>query len=346
MLQRTNFLAMIQTILLKRGLKRRPALKPPGRVSLALQGGGAFGAFTWGVLDRILQDQHLKIDAISGASAGALNGVLLAEGLRLGGPEAAREKLRTFWEKLAQGTSMNVLSNETTRTGLAFDLSTRLLSPYQLNPFNLNPLRKLLSEAVDFDGLREKPPVKLLISATRVADGSLRIFREDEITVDAVLASACLPLLHQAVEIDGESYWDGGYAANPPLLPLVEASDSERMLLIQLIPTSGDDHPTTSPSIVNRLNQITFNNALQRDLEGLAALQRLTEQEEGRTEGARKLQALAIDHVSAEDWFPNLSRQSAVNLSRSFLTRLCEAGVEAGNAWLGAEETEDARAAS
>lgn len=334
------------TNLLRKRESARSAPKPPiRRISLALQGGGAFGAFTWGVIDRLLEEPDLEIDAISGASAGALNAILLAEGLRTGGRAEARAKLEQFWTKLGQDVSAGFLPNGTTRTGLALDLSTRLLSPYQLNPFNLNPLRKLLTQAVDFAALQKEPPVKLLISATRVGDGTLRIFREDEMSVDAVLASACLPLLHQAVEIDGESYWDGGYAANPPLLPLVEESDVDRVLLIQLIPTSGDDHPTTSPSIVNRLNQITFNNALQRELEAVAALQRLSGAERGRTDSARKLQALTIDHVSAEDWYPDLSRQSALNLSRSFLTGLHDAGREAAAAWLGEEEARPAQAA-
>ncbi|HMO30568.1 patatin-like phospholipase family protein [Enterovirga sp.] len=337
---------MITNIFRKRGGKPAAPKAPIGRISLALQGGGAFGAFTWGVLDRLLEEPDLEFDAASGASAGALNSVLLADGLRLGGPEAAREKLDVFWTKFGQSVSPSLMPSQ--GAARAIDLSTRLLSPYQLNPLNLNPLRELLSETVDFEALQKDPSLKLLVSTTKVSDGTLRIFREDEISLDAVLASACLPLIHQAVEIEGESYWDGGFAANPPLLPLVEASDVDRVLLIQLIPTSGDDHPTTSPSIVNRLNQITFNNALQRDLETIAALQRLSEEERGRTDAARKLKALTIDHVSAEDWYPDLNHQSALNLKRSFLTGLRDAGREAAGAWLGEEAAaeEPAKAAS
>jgi NTE family protein len=328
-----------------RRTRQRDARPDPVPLSLALQGGGAFGAFTWGVLDRLLEEPALAFDALSGASAGAVNGVLLADGLRDGGRDGAREKLEHFWMRLGRNTSGSFLPTGGVRSGIAFDLSSRLLSPYQLNPFNLNPLRQLLAESVDFEALRADPPLRLLISATHVSDGATRIFTESEVSVDVVLASACLPLLHQAVTIDGESYWDGGYAANPPILPLVEASEAGRILLVQIVPTSGDDHPTTSPGIVNRLNQITFNNALQRDLESVAALQRLSEAEHGTTEPARKLRALAIDHVSAEDWYPNLSRRSAGNLDRSFLTGLRDAGREAASAWLGEDETKPAEAA-
>ena len=323
---------------------QRPSPTSSGRISLALQGGGAFGAFTWGVLDRLLEEAPLSFDAVSGASAGALNGVLLADGLRAGGREGARAKLDAFWMGLARNAASSFLSPSAVRSALALDLSTRLLSPYQLNPFNLNPLRKLLEANVDFEALRREKPLRLLVSATHVSDGATRIFREDEISVDAVLASACLPLLHQAVEIDGESYWDGGYAANPPIVPLVEASESARILLIQIIPTSGAEHPTTSPAIVNRLNQITFNNTLQHELESVAALQRLSEAEKGTSPAAKKLRALAIDHVSAEDWYPDLARRSVVNLDRSFLTELRDAGRDAASAWLGEATTKLASA--
>lgn len=321
----------------------------PRPLNLALQGGGAHGAFAWGILDRLLEDGRFRFDGIAATSAGAMNAVAVAQGLMDGGPEGARAELAGFWQAVSEAgrlySPIRRLPWETAQgwqfeppaSFALFDAFTRVVSPYQFNPLNLNPLRELLDETVDFEALQKDPSLKLLVSTTKVSDGTLRIFREDDLTLDAVLASACLPLIHQAVEIDGESYWDGGFAANPPLLPLVEASDVNRVLLIQLIPTSGDDHPTTSPSIVNRLNQITFNNALQRDLETIAALQRLSEEERGRTDAARKLKALTIDHVSAEDWYPDLNHQSALNLKPSFLTGLRDAGREAAGAWLGEE---------
>ncbi|WP_280960099.1 patatin-like phospholipase family protein [Enterovirga rhinocerotis] len=323
---------------------RATSLPTSTRLSLALQGGGAFGAFTWGMLDRILEEPAIDFDAVSGASAGAVNGVLVAHGLRVGGREGAREALERFWTALGRDAASSFF-RASSRSGLALDLSTRLLSPYQLNPFNLNPLRELLLAHVDFDALRAEPTTRLLISATRVADGSSRIFREDEVSVDVVLASACLPMLHQAVTIDGESYWDGGYAANPPLLPLVEAAKSSRILLVQIVPTSGDDRPTTSPGIVKRISQITFNAALQHELEAISALQRLSAEETVRSEAARRIQALTIDHVSAEDWYPDLSRRSAADLDRSFLTDLHQAGRKAASAWLGEDGSRHAKAA-
>lgn len=315
-----------------RGANRNAQANEP--ISLALQGGGAFGAFTWGVLDRLLEADRLRLDAASGASAGAVNAVLLADGLRQGGREMARKALDRFWTRLADDARSSFLPRGY-RANLALDMSSRMLSPYQVNPFNLNPLRTLLSQCVDFDGLRAEPSLRLLIAATRVQDGTVRIFREDEVTLDSVLASACLPLVHQAVDIDGDAYWDGGYAANPPLLPLVEVSDAARVLLVQIVPTGGEDHPRTSPGIVKRLNQITFNAPLQHDLDAVAAMQRLATAEDATTASGRKFRALAIDHLSAEEWFPRLAERSANDLDRDFLFGLRDSGRTAATAWLG-----------
>jgi NTE family protein len=210
----------------------------PRRLSLALQGGGSFGAFTWGILDRLLEEPNLSFDAISGASAGALNAIVMASGLRRGGNQEAKRDLHLFWKQASSAPS----SAEATA---AVSAATRLVSPYQFNPFNLNPLRAILSDLVDFDELRANPSVRLLIAATRVSDGRLRIFRENELSLKVALASSCLPLLHHAVTIDGADYWDGGYSANPPLVPLVEASRAADVLLIQLMPTAGAEGPTT-----------------------------------------------------------------------------------------------------
>src|SRR3954466_2172273 len=174
------------------------------RLSLALQGGGSFGAFTWGVLDRLLEEDDLALDAVSGASAGAMNAVMLAAGLAEGGRASAQRALHAFWQRASEAAPRQ-------RAGVAAAITTHVLSPYQFNPFNLNPLRTILSESVDFEALRAAPTVRLLIAATHVADGKLRIFREKELSLDAVLASSCLPLLHHAVTMEGETYWDGGY---------------------------------------------------------------------------------------------------------------------------------------
>src|SRR4051794_431910 len=205
------------------------------RLSLALQGGGSLGAFAWGVLDRLLEEEDLTFDALSGASAGAVNAVIVAAGLLAGGKAEARRRLDHFWERSSQ---MAPPDPGATATFLV-DMASRLMSPYQLNPFNLNPLEGLLSAEVDFEALRAASPVRLLIAATAVSNGRLRIFRETELTPQMVLASACLPLLSQAVEIGGERYWDGGFSANPPLISLVEASDASDVLIVQIMPTAG-----------------------------------------------------------------------------------------------------------
>jgi NTE family protein len=211
---------------------RRRAVAKKRCVSLALQGGGSFGAFTWGVLDRLLEDETVTFDAVSGASAGAVNAVLLASGLAQGGPGAAKEVLQRFWRRASVGSWGRL-------AGLAVEVAVRHLSPYQFNPFNLHPLKTLLAEEIDFDALRQHSKLKLLIAATRVRDGRLRIFREKAVTLDVILASTCLPVLHHAVSIDGEAYWDGGYSANPPLLPLVSASRAEEALVVQIMPSVG-----------------------------------------------------------------------------------------------------------
>src|SRR3954462_13763156 len=242
--------------------RSKPARGKTKRLSLALQGGGALGAFTWGVLDRLLQEEHITFDAVSGASAGAMNAVLLASGLAQGGPEEARASLERFWRKVSQAGQLSRL----TSSSAALPIIPPRLSPYEFNPFDLNPLREILAGEVDFDAVRTKAPVRLLLGTTRVSDGALRMFGTEEVTSDVVLASACLPHLHHAVTIDGEPYWDGdgepywdgGYAANPPLIPLVTATKASEVLVVQIVPSNGSELPKTVPEIDKRLNQITF----------------------------------------------------------------------------------------
>jgi NTE family protein len=297
------------------------------RLSLALQGGGSFGAFTWGVLDRLLDEKDLVLDAVSGASAGAVNAVLLASGLSEGGRTAAQQRLERFWKRASETAPR-------TQPGPALAMATSLLSPYQFNPFNLNPLRSLLASEIDFDALRVKPSLRLLIGATRVRDGKLHIFREKALTLDAVLASACLPVIHHAVSIDGESYWDGGYSANPPLIPLISASRAPDALIVQVMPTTGAKMPTTSSEIAKRMDQITFNSSLLRDLDALAAMRTLSTAEPGGSNLSRKLQKLRLHHIAAEAEYPLLSQSSALNLDWPFLLQLHNAGQAAADRWL------------
>jgi NTE family protein len=301
------------------------------RVSLALQGGGSLGAFTWGVLDRLLEEKDLSIDAVSGASAGAVNAVVMSDGFAKSGAAGAREALAKFWKEASDAAPRH--GGGRVPSSLAFDLSTRLMSPYQFNPLDINPLRSLLGET-DFETLRETKPLRLLIGATRVSDGRLRIFREGEITRDVVLASACLPMLQHAVTIDGEAYWDGGYAANPPLMPLVTASRAADILVVQIIPTEGEEMPRTSPEIIKRLNQMTFNSSLLRDLDTLSSMTELAKEREGEGRLSRKLRRLRVHRLAAENTVPNLRELSAFDLDWDVLTQLRDSGRDAADAWL------------
>jgi len=309
------------------GLRRSAPAWPPERLSLALQGGGSFGAFTWGVLDRLLDEPGVAFDAISGSSAGAVNAVVLASGMIDGGREGAKARLARFWRRVSDAAAfVPAASLASSPLGAGLGFVARALSPYQFNPFNLNPLREALAAEVDFDLLRARSPMRLLIGATRVRDGKLRVFANGELTVDAVLASACLPLIHHAIEIGGEPYWDGGYAANPPLLPLVQASKADNVLIVQVTPTSSERLPKTPREIAKRLEQIHFNCTLNCELEALKY---------GMIAGTTpKLRRLRVGRISAQDEFAGLEEESAANLGWSFLERLREAGRGAVEAWL------------
>ncbi len=316
--------------------RRRWARKRP--LSLALQGGGSFGAFTWGVLDRLLE-QEVVLDAVSGTSAGAVNAVVLANGLAEGGPEEARARLANFWRRASDAASLDLFGSHDdtgapSATTTAIEVSSRVVSPYTFNPLDLNPLRDILAEEVDFARLRAASPVRLLIATTRVRDGRLRLFRDDEITLEAVLASACLPQLHHAVEIAGEWYWDGGYSANPPLRQLVIDSKADDVLLVQITPEAHEDVPRLSRDIARRVSQIAFNGPLQKEVEAIADLRELCRRERiFRSRICRKLQRLRLHRIAAEDEVEGLSQASAFNLDWPFLRRLKEGGYQAAEKW-------------
>lgn len=310
---------------------------PNRSLSLALQGGGSFGAFTWGVLDRLLKEESLAFDMISGTSAGAINAVILADGLAEGGPPAARERIERFWRRISDAAVLTRFGQGVAGFAAidAFELSTRLMSPYQFNPLDFNPLRDILAEMVDFARLRAASPVRLLIAATRVKDGRLRLFREDEITLDAVLASACLPLIHHAVEIDGEWYWDGGFSANPPLRQLVIDTKASEILLVQVTPQLRQNLPRSSIEIYRRVCQITFNSLLQKEVDALGDLAELCRREGVfRSPFCRKLQRLRLHHITAGEPADILEQANALDLDWRFLSRLKESGHEAAEGWL------------
>jgi NTE family protein len=244
----------------------------PRRLNLALQGGGAHGAFTWGALDRLLEERRLAFGAISGTSAGAINAVLLASGLIEDGPAGALDKLARFWTGLCRQSGGDVsggwfeaLPGLQHLQHAGFDLVGKFLAPAQFNPLDFNPMREQLRALVDFERLRREGP-DLFIAATDAATGRKRIFRRAEISLEAVMASACLPQVHQAVEIDGRQYWDGGYVANPPLLPLINPAKAEDTLLIQLIPLAGRGAPADHAGISEGLNRIIFNAPLRQEI--------------------------------------------------------------------------------
>jgi NTE family protein len=245
------------------------------RLNLALQGGGAYGAFTWGVLDQLLEDGRIVIGGVSGTSAGAVNAVMLADGLADGGPEGARERLGDFWRAASLGGSLPELQRAVVerlvpqRATLPWfgDLS-RFFSPYDLNPLNINPLKDLIERFVDFERIRSGDR-DLFITATNVLTGEPRVFAHHEITPEVVMASACLPLMFRAVEIEGVPYWDGGYSGNPVVLPFLESGSCADVLIVQINPRKRAKLPTTSSEIMTRMNEITFNAPLIAELRAL-----------------------------------------------------------------------------
>ena len=312
-------------------------------VDFALQGGGSHGAFTWGVLDRLLEEPWLKVEAISGTSAGAMNAAVLVSGWTKGGAEGARAALDAYWKRVAEAAKLSPLQRspidrlmnrwtlDTSPVYLAMDLMTRVLSPYSLNPFGLNPLNAILSESIDFAHLAEAP-IKLFITATNVHTGRGRIFRNPEITPDVLLASACLPTMFQAIEIDGEPYWDGGFAGNPTITPLVRESDAHDTILIQINPRERRDTPRTASEILNRLNEISFNSPLMKELRMIALLRQVADP--GSGEGARW--AGMRTHRIMTDKLAEFGASSKLNAEFAFLALLKEEGRRSAEAFLAA----------
>ncbi|HZW13165.1 MAG TPA: patatin-like phospholipase family protein [Noviherbaspirillum sp.] len=314
-------------------------------IDIALQGGGAHGAFTWGVLDRILEDRRLRIDGISGTSAGAMNAVVLADGFsRGGGPSGAQKALHAFWKAVSDATRFSPLqrtlldrlmgrwSMDSSPGYQLFQIAGNLVSPYEFNPLNINPLRALLARLVDFDRVRACSELSVFISATNVRTGKARIFRRHELDVDKVMASACLPQLFQAVEIDGETYWDGGYMGNPALFPLIDETATHDLIIIQINPIVRDELPRTAAEIINRLNEITFNASLVREISSILLLKKLIDEE--RLNRVRYTD-MRLHHISGDDELLRLSVSSKFNAEWAFLEHLHGIGYRAADNWLG-----------
>jgi NTE family protein len=269
---------------------RRPDGSNRKRINLALQGGGAHGAFTWGVLDHLLDDGRLSFEGISGTSAGAMNAVLLADGLARGGAEEAKNRLAGFWRAASIGGDLPPIQRAVVERLFSFlplenspmqvwvDAVSRYFSPYDLNPLNINPLKDLIDRFVDFQALRACSELQLFISATNVHTGRVRIFPREKITADAVMASACLPFLFRAVEIDGIPYWDGGYLGNPVIFPFFRTTATEDVLIVQINPLARHRTPTSAREIMNRVNEITFNSSLLSEYRAIEFVGRLIDQ--------------------------------------------------------------------
>lgn len=329
---------------------RRTDVSDSKTVNIALQGGGSHGAYTWGVLDALLEDGRLDFEGVTGASAGAMNAVVMADGWLDGMTagrdprEVAREALRTFWESI--GRQPSVFSLNAAWVGMAptlgnnpmflwMDLVSRLFSPYQLNPFNYNPLRSVLEHSVDFERLRARSPFKLFVCATNVRTGRPRVFREGELKLDMLLASACLPFAFQAVQVKTEQetdfYWDGGYMGNPALWPLFYATRSRDLLLVQINPLRREEVPESAQEIAERINEISFNASLLHELRAIDFVQRLLA--ENRLDPTR-YKKVWLHVASAEEEMKRFGASSKYNTAPAFLQQLFELGRDTGRAWL------------
>ena len=330
----------------------RPRVSAPGdpkkkRINLALQGGGAHGAFTWGVLDELLGDGRIEIEGISGTSAGAVNAVMVADGLARGGPEEARKRLAEFWRAVSRDGELSTMHRAVAdrlfsllpMTGAPiqnwFGAVSRYLSPYDLNPLNINPLKGLVDRLVDFDAVR-KSPLQLFIAATNVNTGRLRVFARDKIDATAVMASAALPLVFHAGEIDGAPYWDGGYTANPPIYPFFRTTQTEDVLVVQINPVTRTGTPKSSQEIINRVNEITFNASLLAEYRAIEFVSRLIDQGRlPRGTGPGEYRRINVHRIDLGFIGKKLTPASRLNTDFDFFEMLHRAGRRAARRFLG-----------
>ena len=327
------------------GVVAAPAIvrrNEPKRINMALQGGGAHGAFGWGVMDKFLEDGRVEIEGLSGTSAGSMNAVVYAYG-KLKGNDGARQALHDFWKAISDAGQKFAVKK------MPWDLGTiqkenplqdmmksmmSILSPYQMNPMNYNPLRDVLEQQVDFEELERSQITKLFICATNVRTGKVKIFHTPEVTANVVLASACLPQVFQAVEINGEHYWDGGYMGNPVLYPLFYYTESRDVVILHINPIERPGPPTTSADIANRLNEITFNSSLIKELRSVYFVQKLLDDGWIKDEHRDKLKYVLIHSVRADNAMSDLSSASKMSSDWAFLTMLRDRGRALATEWL------------
>ncbi len=320
--------------------RHRPGVK---HISLALQGGGSHGAFTWGVMHRLISDPRLYIDGISGTSAGAMNGVVFASGFIAGGRQGAIDALAEFWGRIADLSRLprsfirgipgltDGWRVDNDPSFMLVDFMTRIFAPTQLNPLNMNPLRDALEDLVDFAALRARADVKLFVTASNVRTCKSRVFRTPELTAETLLASACMPLAFKAIEIDGEAYWDGGYLGNPAIHPLINECASSDVLIVQINPMNRPDVPVTARDILNRINEMTFNASLVREMFGIATLSRLIES--GRLDDERYT-TVRFHQIGAEAELAKYGALSKINTERPFLQHLHDLGYATAESWI------------
>jgi len=315
-------------------------------INLALQGGGAHGAFTWGVLDRLLDEKRLALEGISGTSAGAMNGAVLLSGFAAGGAPGARRALEQFWTEVSRFAPLALVHrtpidrltgnwNTDQSAGLtAIEALFSSVSPYQANPFNFHPLRPIIDKIVDFAALQSGHGLKLFVSATNVRTGRNRIFEHGELTTDTLIASACLPTLFQAVEMGGDPYWDGGYTGNPSLYPLIYGCASKDIAIVQINPMERKGTPKTAAEIINRLNEVTFNAALIAELRAIAFVQRLIEEDNLKGHAVNRLSRIHVHMIGSETDMLALGTSSKYNIDFEFLSHLKELGRSCAENWL------------
>lgn len=313
-------------------------------ITLALQGGGAHGAFTWGVLDRLLEDDAIDIKGISGTSAGAMNACALAHGYQ-DGRAGAKTALEEFWRSISQvgaavfnpyqSTPLHSFNRawnmDWSPASIWLDVMAQFVSPYQLNPLDSNPLRDLLNASFDFERLRQDGTIRLFVCATNLQNNKLKIFENEDLTADTILASACLPQMHRAVEIDGAFYWDGGFVGNPVLKPLISTCQTDDIMIVQLNPTKRESLPVTSKDILDRLNEVTMNSSLMRELDHINTISRLVEQGIIKDKRYRRVY---FHRIADPEVMGELGISSKNNTAWNFLTFLRDAGRNAADSWL------------
>jgi NTE family protein len=327
----------------------------PKPINLALQGGGSHGAFTWGVLDRLLEDGRIAIDGICGTSAGAMNAVLVAHGLMHGGRDGARATLADFWGRVSRmGAMLNPLASLASTDPFSgtgqhpllaaqqwtMEAFVRTFSPYHFNPLNRNPLRELLLSCVDFQALHHCGEVKLFLCATNVRSGKVRIFDNASMSVEAVLASACLPHLFQAVEIEGEHYWDGGYMGNPVLYPLFYQTQTRDVVVVMVNQIHRDTVPTTPAEIADRVSEISFNSSLMREMRAVEFVTRQLEEGWLRPEYAQRMRHMLIHLIRADATMGALAASTKTRTDARFLTSLRDLGRDCAAQWLEAHHAD------